>query len=134
MNVSRRRVLGGVCVAATGALTGCGDRGPGRTSTAVFLTNETDGELRATLRGYELPPDRDDPETAALEQVFVRRKTLSPEEDVSVPGGERPGSDLRLLVVTDRGPDGSYDWERVDQYSTTDVRIGQNAVRFTELD
>lgn len=133
MSVSRRRVLG-ACVATTGALAGCGDRGPGRTSTAVFLTNETDGELRTTLRLYELLPEREDPETGSLEQVLVRRRTLPPGEDFTVAGEELPESDLRLLVVTDRGPDDSYDWERGDRYSTIDVRIRENAVRFSELD
>ncbi|MFQ3319946.1 MAG: hypothetical protein ACI8UR_002266 [Natronomonas sp.] len=142
MNVSRRQVLGGVGAAAASALAGCGNRGPGRTSFAVFVTNATETEHRVTLRLYRLPGEaasnetarEDDTSTDDLEQVYVRRETLAPEGDFSVPGEELPAGDLRVRLVTADGPVGTYDWRRVDERSTVDIRIEASSVRFTELD
>ena len=75
-----------------------------------------------------------DPPTDELEEVLVQRETLSPEGSFGVSGEGLPAGDLRVGVTTTDGQSGSYDWARVDERSTLDVRIGENAVRFTELD
>ena len=75
-----------------------------------------------------------DPPTDDLEEVLVRRETLSPEGSFGVSGEGLPAGDLRVGVTTTDGQSDSYDWARVDERSTLDARIGENAVRFTELD
>ena len=158
--VPRRRVLCGA--AALSSLAGCGDRPPRRTSRAVIVTNATETEFTVTVRLYALPagavdatPTADrtptdgaatttadaaatetgpDPPTDDLEEVLVQRETLSPEGSFGVSGEGLPAGDLRVLVTTTDGQSDSYDWARVDERSTLDVRIGENAVRFTELD
>ena len=160
--VSRRRVLCGAAAAALSSLAGCGDRPPRRTSRAVIVTNATETEFTVTVRLYALPagavdatPTADgtptdgaatttddatatetgpDPPTDDLEEVLVQRETLSPEGSFGVSGEGLPAGDLRVGVTTTDGQSGSYDWARVDERSTLDVRIGENAVRFTELD
>ncbi|MEF8915824.1 MAG: hypothetical protein V5A17_14435, partial [Natronomonas sp.] len=67
MDVSRRRLLAGVGSLSAVALAGCSGGAPGRTSTAVFVTNALDEETRVTLRIYELPPGAAEPETAETE-------------------------------------------------------------------
>jgi hypothetical protein len=155
MDVSRRRLLAGVGSLSAVALAGCNGGSPGRTSTAVFVTNELDEETRVTLRIYELPPGAvesgmdgtetdgtetdDGTETATpnpdeLEQVYRQRTTLAPEDGFVVEGEEVPNADLRLRVVTTAGTEGTYDWERIDALSSIDVRIRDSGTRFTELD
>ena len=159
--VPRRRVLCGAA-AALSSLAGCGDRPPRRTSRAVIVTNATETEFTVTVRLYALPagavdatPTADgtptdgaatttddatatetgpDPPTDDLEEVLVQRETLSPEGSFGVSGEGLPAGDLRVLVTTTDGQSDSYDWARVDERSTLDARIGENAVRFTELD
>ena len=154
--VSRRRVLCGAAAAALSSLAGCGDRPPRRTSRAVIVTNATETEFTVTVRLYALPagavdatPTADgtptaadatatetgpDPPTDELEEVLVQRETLSPEGSFGVSGEGLPAGDLRVGVTTTDGQSDSYDWARVDERSTLDARIGENAVRFTELD
>jgi hypothetical protein len=160
MDVSRRRLLAGVGSLSAVALAGCSGGSPGRTSTAVFVTNELAEETRATLRIYELPPgaaesetpdaDTTDAETTdtqtvtgtetaavdrrELERVYLQRSTLAPEEGFAVGGEEVPNADLRLRVVTTAGTEGTYDWERIDELSSIDVRIRESGTLFTELD
>lgn len=153
MDVSRRRLLGGFGATAAG-LAGCIDRSPGRTSTALFVTNELESETRVTVRLYELPPgwggdesggdsasddeedtdENDSLDIDDLEQVLLRRGTLEPDSGFSVEGREVPDAELRIRVVSTDGPDGGYDWERVDERSTIDIRIRENGVQFIELD
>jgi hypothetical protein len=159
--VSRRRLLWGAA-AGGAALAGCGDP-PRRTSRAVLVTNATDAEFTVTVRIYDLPEGAvtaaptatptergsDDgtatgtttptdaglrPPTDELEEVLVDRKTLAPEEGFGIPGEGLPGGPLRVRVTTTDGQSDSHDWVRVDERSTLDARISENAVRFTELD
>jgi hypothetical protein len=165
MDVSRRRLLAGLGGLSAVALAGCSGGAPGRTSTAVFVTNDLDEETRVTLRIYELPPEAVDSETvetetadaeatgdgatdtettvgtetatvdtSELEQVYRQRTTLGPDEGFAVDGEEVPNADLRLRVVTTAGTEGTYDWERVDELSSIDVRIRESGTLFTELD
>jgi len=161
MQVSRRRALA-LGAAGLSALAGCGDRGPGRTLTAVFVTNDTDESVTVTLRAFELPAGvaggeegndggtedgggaseerRTETETGTptetpeLEQVLARRDTLAPEAQYTIEGEDLPAGDLRMAVATGDGPSGSYDWPRDDEFSTLDVRVAPSNVRFTELD
>ena len=159
--VTRRRLLWGVTAGCV-ALAGCSDP-PRRTSRAVLVTNATDAEFTVTVRLYELPAGagteaptatptgrgRENgtaggtatatdagprPPTGELEEVLVDRETLAPEEGFGVPGEGLPGGPLRVRVTTTDGQSDSHDWARVDERSTLDVRIGENAVQFTELD
>ncbi|PSP93428.1 hypothetical protein BRC84_05045 [Halobacteriales archaeon QS_1_68_44] len=154
-SVSRRRVICGAA-AALSSLAGCGDRPPRRTSRAVIVTNAAETEFTVTVRLYALPagavdatPTADgtptaadvtatetgpDPPTDDLEEVLVQRETLSPEGSFGVSGEGLPAGALRVGVTTTDGQSNSYDWARVDERSTLDARIGENAVRFTELD
>ena len=91
----------------------------------------TDDGTAADGTATETGPD---PPTDELEEVLVRRETLSPEGSFGVPGEGLPAGDLRVLVTTTDSQSNSYDWARIDERSTLDVRIGENAVRFTELD
>jgi hypothetical protein len=153
MDVSRRRLLAGLGGASTVALAGCTGGSPGRTSTAVFVTNERDEETRVTLRIYRLPPGAAASETAStettgtetstqtaspdpddLEQVYFERATLAPDDGFAVDGEDVPNADLRLRVVTTNGPEGSYNWDRVDELSSIDIRIDASGVQFVELD
>ncbi|MCY4732641.1 hypothetical protein KY092_19050 [Natronomonas gomsonensis] len=143
MDVSRRRAMTAVGVAVTAGLAGCGDPGSRRTSTPLFVTNESDMELRVTLRIYELPESSDGengtettntPATSELQQVVVERTTLSAEGGAfSLEAGAVPNAPLRVRIATDDGPTDSYDWYRPDAQSTLDVRIRQRSIRFTEL-
>jgi hypothetical protein len=154
MDVSRRRLLAGLGGVSAVALAGCTGGSPGRTSTAVFVTNERDEETRVTLRIYRLPPGAADTETAGtetagtettgtqtaspapddLEQVYFERATLAPDSGFAVAGEDVPNADLRLRVVTTNGPEGSYDWDRIDELSSIDIRIEASTVQFVELD
>ena len=145
MDVSRRRVMTAVGVAVTAGLAGCGDPGSRRTSTPLFVTNESDMELRVTLRIYELPEPSDGgsengtettntPPTSELQQVIVERTTLGADGGAfSLEAGSVPNAPLRVRIATDDGPTDSYDWYRPDAQSTLDVRIRQQSIRFTEL-
>ena len=108
---------------AAGESTAAGDTPTAGGSTTPAAT----GESAAT-------PTPAGPSTDDLEEVLVRRETVSSEESFGVPGDTLPGGDLRVLVTTTDGQSDSYDWARLDERSTLDVRIGENAVRFTELD
>jgi hypothetical protein len=158
MDVSRRRLLAGLGGASAVALAGCTGGSPGRTSTAVFVTNERDEETRVTLRIYRLPPGAAASETAStetagaettgtgtstrtaspgpddLEQVYFERATLAPDGGFAVAGEDVPNADLRLRVVTTNGPEGSYNWDRIDELSSIDIRIEASTVQFVELD
>ncbi|WP_336134790.1 hypothetical protein [Natronomonas amylolytica] len=149
MDVSRRRLLAGVGGLSAVTLAGCTGGSPGRTSTAVFVTNELDEETRVTLRMYRLPDGAAESggtdagttdtetttvDTTELEQVYRQRATLAPEEGFAVDGEAVPNADLRLRVVTTAGTEGTYDWERVDELSSIDVRIRESGTLFTELD
>lgn len=134
MDVSRRRLLVGVGGISAVALAGCTGGTPRRTSTAVFVTNDLAEETQVTLRIYELPEGADDPPTEELEQVHLERASVVPEDGFAVGGSEVPDADLRLRVVATAGPEGTYDWERIDERSSIDIRIRESGVRFTELD
>ncbi|MEF8808744.1 hypothetical protein, partial [Natronomonas sp.] len=73
-------------------------------------------------------------DTNELEQVYRQRTTLAPDAGFAVAGEEVPNADLRLRVVTTAGTDGTYDWARVDELSSIDIRIRESGTRFTELD
>lgn len=162
-SVSRRRLLGGT-LAVTAALSGCLEQPPRRTSRAVLVTNATDAAFTVTVRLYDLPEDtasgsptpaagtetgggadvtadggtptasEPHPPTDDLEQVLVRRKDLPPGESYGIPAEELPAGALRGRVTTTDGQSDRYDWTRIDERSTLDVRIVADAVRFTEID
>jgi hypothetical protein len=155
--VGRRRLLAVIVAGVgTGAVAGCLEQPPRRTSRAVLVRNETDESLTVTIRLYALPvtagsatatddtatpgpsatgsASEDESSTATLEEVFYRREDLPAGEGFGVGGEVLPAGDLRVLVTTTDGQSGSYDWARLDRRSTLDVRIGQNAVSFTEVD
>lgn len=140
MDVSRRSVLAGMGVVSASALAGCGSRSPRRTSIAIFITNESPSERRVTLRLYRLPAGRAGneseatPATADLEHVFVHREVVATGDDVAIPGEGVPAGDLRVELTTAEGPTGQYEWDRLDERSTLDVRIRAGSVRFTEID
>lgn len=147
MDVSRRRAIAGVAGVALSALAGCGGQPPRRTSTAMFVTNTSDQQVTVTLRVYELPAgvtteaktDTEtetgtDTETPDASRVLARKDTLAPEGQYAIDGADLPEDDLRLQVTTEEGPESSYEWERVDERSTIDVRIGDASIRFVELD
>lgn len=145
MDVSRRRAVAGVAGVALSALAGCGGQPPRRTSTAMFVTNTSDQQVTVTLRVYELPAGvtteaktetdtETDTETPTASRVIARKDTLAPEGQYAIDGADLPESDLRLQVTTEEGPESSYEWERVDERSTIDVRIGDSSIRFVELD
>jgi hypothetical protein len=155
--VGRRRLLAVIVAGVgTGAVAGCLEQPPRRTSRAVLVRNETDESLTVTIRLYALPAtagsatatddtatpgpsatgtaSEDESPTATLEEVFYRREDLPAGEGFGVGGEALPAGDLRVRVTTTDGQSGSYDWARLDRRSTLDVRIGQNAVSFTEVD
>lgn len=145
MDASRRRLLGTIGAVAAVGVAGCGDPGSRRTSTPLFVTNETDRDLRVTLRIYELPASSGDndeadtteeatPATSDLEQILVERTTLGAEGGAfGLETGSVPNAPLRVRISTDEGPTDSYDWYRADAQASLDVRIRSRSVRFTEI-
>lgn len=75
-----------------------------------------------------------EPPTRELEQVLLRRADTPPGEGFGVGGDALPAGDLRVRVTTTDGQSNAYDWARLDERSTLDVRVEPNAVRFTEID
>jgi hypothetical protein len=157
--VGRRRLLAVIVAGVgTGAVAGFLEQPPRRTSRAVLVRNETDESLTVTIRLYALPAtagsatatatddtatpgpsatgsaSEDESPTATLEEVFYRREDLPAGEGFGVGGEVLPAGDLRVRVTTTDGQSGRYDWARLDRRSTLDIRIGQNAVSFTEVD
>lgn len=124
----------------------------------MLVTNATEESFTVTVRLYALPDDagapertttvsptgdgetatgtasEQDPPTDDLERVLLRRTDLAPEAGFGIGGEGLPAGDLRVLVTTTNGQSDSYDWSRLDERSTLDVRILADAVRFTEVD
>lgn len=120
------------------ALAGCGDTGPGQTSTALFVTNELAEPQSVTLRIFELPGTTDDEtaETADLEdgpEVLLAREQLDPDEEFTIDAPDLSEGWVRVRIVT-AAIEGSHDWFRRNERSTLDVRLQESGVRFTELD
>jgi len=144
MELGRRRTLRAVGVVAGVAVAGCSETGPGRTSTAIYVTNETDAELFVTLRVYDLPDEDgseandDDSEESddaeAGEQLLARRTELASGENTTVGGDDLPDGRMRVRIAVRDGPEESTDWNRVDELSTLDVRVNDRTVTFLELD
>lgn len=146
MELGRRRLLVSIGVGAATAVAGCGDTGPGRTSTAMYVTNETDESQHVTFRVFDLPDedgDADDETDTSEnsddaaedgEQLFARRVRIDPEANTVVDGDELPAGRVRVRVFVRDGPEDSVDWNRIDEFATLDVRIAARTIRFTELD